>query len=82
MNRRRGVAAMKNRQEKVQRMAQRGEQLQKDDIAHLEEQEWHFNLVLRCLTHTLLESRETQLFPSPFETGLHEQVNYAIARFR
>ena len=39
MNRRRGVAATKNRQERAQKIAQRGEQLQKDDVAHLEDQE-------------------------------------------
>jgi hypothetical protein len=42
MNRRRGVAGLKNRQEKLQRMVQKGEELQNDDIAHLEEQEKHF----------------------------------------
>ena len=46
MNRRRGVAATKNRQERSQKIAQRGEQLQKDDVAHLEDQESCLNVLM------------------------------------
>jgi len=85
MNRRRGVAAVKNRQEKVQRMAQRGEQLQKDDIAHLEEQGigvFNFRQRAAHLGHILPQNREIQLCPNRRGIDFPALTCCAIFQFR
>jgi len=75
---------MKNRQEKVQRMAQRGEQLQRDEVAHLEEQ---FSKFKERLEHFAKnhrhEIKKNPEFRRQFQSGLEivgsHRLNWRIA---